>query len=207
MPAQELSAIANSLLSAAVGPNEDQLRASLDLLCYAAASLMSRGSSNDFSQAVLVLLSAQDNFSELVRSAYLDLLTAWVQVGPDASEYAEMLQQTEDLWARIASPYAVNWAVGVLEALLDAPCPDPARRALLARQFVDASRQFHARLSIRERVDLEALAHDFGLRSQKVEAADDETNLWRQLDGELVGIYSLLPRAAALLQNRLSQLC
>src|SRR5207302_1481432 len=106
----------------------------------AAASLMSSGSANDFCQVVLVLLSEQDNFSELVRSAYLDLLATWVQVGPGVAEYSEMLQQTEDIWARIASPYAVNWAIGVLEAVLDAPCPDPSRRTALATQLVDTSR-------------------------------------------------------------------
>ena len=58
---------------------------------------------------MLILLSEQDNFSEMVRSAYLDLFAAWLEVGGSADEYGQVLDQTLHIWNRIASPVAVAW--------------------------------------------------------------------------------------------------
>jgi hypothetical protein len=143
----------------------------------------------------------------MVRASYLDLLAAWFEVGPSAPEYGQMLRQTLDIWRRIASPVATAWAIGVLEAATDFPCPDQVTRTGFAVQLVDGVRQHYSRLTLRERVDVEALAAELGLPTQPIEAGDAERDIWTALNGKLVGIYSLLPRAAAHLRSRLAQLC
>ena len=207
LDSRQVTDVCDALLDATGGTNADQLRSSLDLLCSEAAVILSRGSVNDFCQVVLVLLSEQDNFSEMVRSAYLDLLAAWLEVGPSADDYGQMLDQTLDIWKRISSPVAVAWAVGVLEAATDLPCPDKARRTVLAVQLIDGARQHYSRLSLRERVEVEALATELQLGAQAVEAQEAERDVWSALDSKVVGIYSLLPRAAGYLRSRLAQLC
>jgi hypothetical protein len=204
---QQVSQVCDALLEATGGTNVDQLRSSLDIFCSEAAAILSRGSVNDFCQVVLVLLSEQDNFSEMVRSAYLDLLAAWLEVGPSAQEYSQVLDQTLDIWTRIASPVAAAWTIGVLEAATDLPCPDQVKRTVLAVQLVEGVRQHYSRLTLRERVEIEALAAELGLPTQAIEARDAERDVWTALNGKVVGIYSLLPRAAAHLRSRLAQLC
>jgi hypothetical protein len=207
LDSQQVSGVCDALLDATGGTNADQLRSSLDLLCNEASAILSRGSVNDFCQVVLVLLSEQDNFSEMVRSAYLDLLAAWLEVGPSADDYGQMLDQTLDIWKRITSPVAVAWAVGALEAATDLPCPDQARRTAFAVQLVDGARQHCSRLSLRERVEVETLAAELGLPAQAIEAQGVERDVWSALNGKVVGIYSLLPRAVGYLRSRLAQLC
>jgi hypothetical protein len=207
LDAQQTSQVCDALLNAADGLNADQLRASLDLLCHEAASSLSRGGANDFCQVVLMLLSVQDNFSEMVRAAYVDLLAAWLQVGPSSGEYAQMLNQTDNIWRRIASPIAVAWAIATLEIAIDSPCPDHAKRTAFAVQMLESLRQYRSRLSLRERVEIESLATELGLPAQTIEAQEPERDVWTALNGKIVGIYSLLPRAAEYLRSRLAQLC
>jgi hypothetical protein len=204
--AGEIDEVCDSLIEAAGGTNDDQLRSSLDILCNEAAAQLLRGFANDFCQTVLMLLAEQDNFSEMVRAAYLDLLAAWLGVGPPGVEYRKVLEQTTDIWNAIASPNAMNWAIGVLEAAADSSCPDEGARTTFAVGMIERARRLYARAGLRERVEIEGLATDLGLESQRIEASEVERNAWSELDGKLLGLYSLLPRAAATLGNRLVSL-
>ncbi|WP_435741655.1 protein DpdD [Nocardioides sp. SYSU DS0663] len=207
LEAGKVDELCDALLEASGGVNADQLRASIDVLCRETADSLAAGSTNDFCQAVLVLLSAQENFSEMVRLAYLDLFAAWLDVGPTASEYGDILNLTSEIWVRIASPNAINWCVSVLEVLADSPCPDDAKRTASAATIINSARQHVGRLSFRERIEVEGLAADLGLPALDVEPPSEERDVWASLDGKLIGVYSLLPRAAASLESRLRRLC
>lgn len=207
MESNSIQALCNALLDASGGTNADQLRGALDILCGEAAEVLSSGGANDFCELVLALLSDQENFSEMVRSAYLDLFSAWLGVGPSAREYAEVLAQAVAVWRRIASPLAVGWAASILEAATDSPCPDPETRTRIAVELVEDARRYFGRLGLRDRVEVESLAVEFGLPSRPVEAQEGERDLWSTLNGKMIGIYSLLPRVAVHLQYRLAQLC
>lgn len=206
LDAVEVSDICEALIEAVGGVNDDQLRASLDILCSEAVSQLERGSADDFCQAVLLLLSEQDNFSEMVRIAYLDLFIAWLGVGPSKAEYSKMIEQTSAIWKAIASPVAIDWAIGVLEAVTDLPCPDGPGRTVFAASMVDRTRQFYARSSVRSRVEIEMLASDLGLATREIQVPEAEESAWSELNGKLLGLYSLLPRAATLLGRRLATL-
>jgi hypothetical protein len=204
---QSLSKLCDALLDASGGQNADQLRACLDILCSAAAGILAQGQSNDFCLVVLALLSVQENFSEMVRNAYLDLLVAWLAAGPTVNEYNDVVDQTFAIWERIASPNAVDWANNVLEAMVDAPCPDVSKRTSTAVLMTEGARHHASRLSLRQQVEVEGLAADFGLPTREVDAPQDELDVWAKLDGKSVGIYSLLTRAEIYLKDRLSRLC
>ena len=204
---QHLVDISDALLEASGGTNADQLRACIDLLCRESARILSGGSSNDFCQVVLALLSEQGNFSEMVRSAFLDLFAAWLDAGPSEGDYVEVLDLTLEIWHRIASPNAVGWCINVLESVADSPCPDEAKRTGLAVQMIDGARLHSGRLSSRDRVEVEILAGDLGLPAQEIAVPKVERDVWAALDGKLVGIYSLLPRVETNLRARLAKLC
>ncbi len=207
LDSRQVTEMCDHLLEAVDGVNADQVRAALDLLCAQAVEVLFDGATSDFGQTILVLLSEQDNFSEMVRLAYLDLLNAWLEVGPSAGEYGLVLDQTYEIWTRIASPVAVSWALGVLEAVADLPCPDAARRTGIAVRMVNDVRQYYSRLALRERADTESFASELGLPVRAFDVPPSERDTWAVLNGKLVGIYSLLPRAAIYLRTRLAQLC
>lgn len=207
LEAHSVAALCDSLLESSGGTNADQLRSTLDLLCREAAVVLSAGGANDFCEVVLALLSEQDNFSEMVRSAYLDLFATWLGVGPSAHEYSEVLGQALGIWRRIGSPVAVAWAIGVLEAATDSPCPDNETRTRIAVEVIEDARRYYPRLGLRDRVEMESIAPELGLPALPIEALEGEREVWSALNGKVVGIYSLLPRAAAYLQSRLAQLC
>lgn len=205
--ALQLTRVCDSLLEASGGPNADQLRTCLDILCSEAADLLANGQPNDFCQVVLALLSEQENFSEMVRCAYLDLLSAWLAAGPTASEYAEVLDQTLAIWQRITSPNAVDWAISVLEAVVDSPRQNDSKRTSTAVAMIEGVRQYASRLTLRQQVEVEGLAADFDLPTREVKAPQEERAVWAALDGKSVGIYSLLAHAESYLRERLSRLC
>lgn len=205
--AQSLADVCDSLLEASGGTNADQLRTSLDILCSEAAALLAQGQPNDLCQVVLALLSEQQNLSEMVRNAYADLFAAWLAAGPSAREYGEVLDQTLAIWQRIASPNAVDWAINVLEAMVDSPCPMESKRTSTAVMMIEGVRQYTGRVTLRQQVEVEGLAADFDLPTREVSAPQEERDVWAELDGKSVGIYSLLARAESYLRERLSRLC
>lgn len=208
LDANQIEQVCDALLSAVGGPNDDQLRASLDICCREAVSQLIRGSSSDFSRTILLLLSEQENFSEMVRAAYLDLFKAWLEAGPSRSEYEEVIELTTKIWTRVRSPNAVGWAISILEASTDAPCPSSEVRGNFAAQVINEIRaRYHASISLRERAEVEDLAEQLGLPSQPIEASEVERDLWAKLNGKSVGVYSHLPRAKSLLESRLRRLC
>lgn len=204
--ADQISTICEALIEASGGTNDDQLRASLDILCNEAALQVVHGIASDFSQTILLLLAEQDNFSEMVRIAYLNLFSAWLNAGPGRDEYRKVLDQTIDIWNAIESPNAIGWAAGVLEAAADATCPNKEARTAFAVHLINRVRQLYGRASLRGRIEIESLAEDLGLPSLHVDVPDEERHVWSVLDGKLLGVYSLLPRAAALLGGRLTRL-
>ncbi|UBV16874.1 protein DpdD [Mycolicibacterium fortuitum] len=206
LPADEAEAVGDALLEAAGGVNDDQVRACLDLLCNEAAKLVARGSASEFCQTVLLLLAEQENFSEMVRIAYLDLFAVWLDSGPNSREYRKVLELTTRIWAMIASPIAVSWAIGVLEAAAISSCPDDSARTAFAVSTIDRARQAYGRARLRERVEIESLAEELRLPSRHVDIPDAERDVWSELDGKLLGLYSLLPRATMLLAGRVAKL-
>ena len=208
LSASQVDEVCGALVAASGGTNDDQLRATLDVLCREAASDLAEGSANEFCRTVLLLLSEQENFSEMVRAAYLDLFQAWLEVGPSKFEYAEVFELTTKIWLRVRSPNAVSWAISILEAAADAPSPDDATRTNLTVQVInDIRAKFTSMASIRERVEIEELAVHSGMPAQPIEVSEVERDLWAKLNGRSIGIYSLMPRAKSLLENRLARLC
>jgi len=207
LDADAVNQLADYLLEAPEGVNANQLRFSLDLLCTQATVILREGVANEYCHTVLILLSEEDNLSEPVRYAYADLFEAWLAAGPSESDYREVLNEARGVWNRIASRVALPWAITVLYALADAPCPDNASRTAFAAHLVAGARKHYARVGLRERVEVEFLADELGVGAIDIEIPQAEHDVWSTLDGRIVGIYSLLPRVVSSLRSRLERLC
>ncbi|SFB52860.1 hypothetical protein SAMN05216266_11699 [Amycolatopsis marina] len=208
LSAEELTEAASGLINGWTGANQDQIVTGLDILCQAAAETAGIGRAEEFCEAVLLTLAEQHNLNAPVRDAYLLLLERILEAGPAATRYGETIRGAAVLWRRIAAPIAADWGTGLADMLLDAPCPDPGARISVISEVLTRCQEFHRRLSPRQISELAAIGEECGLAHPSVPPEPDSTeSIWRALDGKVIGLYSLLPRAADSLRRRISLLC
>jgi hypothetical protein len=206
LPAQ-MNTAAEGIVNAWGNVNQDQLMAGLDVLCHTAATAAGSAFGAEFVDAVLLILAEQQNLTAPVREAYLHLLDRVLASGPSGQRYEEILTRTAELWRRVAAPVAVDWGLQLADLLLNATSPDEAARNVVVTEIVTKSRSFGPRLNLRQRSELEALAVEVSLPALPLPEPEQGDSHWKQLDGSVVGVYSLLPRAAELLRKRLAPLC
>lgn len=199
---------ADGVLSAWTGINQDQIVAGLDVLCRAAAEAALATPAAEFCDSILLVLAEQQNLSAPVREAYLVLLDQLLESGPTEARYRDTLQHAISLWRRISAPVAVDWGLGLVDILLNAPVPAADARVAVVTEVLNKVRDFQQRLNSRQNSELEALAEEIGLPVRQLPKPAEGVDLvWHRLNGTIVGVYSLLPRAAESLSKRLSRLC
>lgn len=212
-PLSDLSAgqvllVAEGVLGAIGSTNEEQLRAGLDILCRVAAGVVEAPSCAPFADMVLEFLAIQENLSAQVREAYVTLFEAILEAGPSATTYDIMLTRTTELWDRIKARQHVDWALEILDAAAGASSPAQDRRNAFGAAMLNYLRSLE-RLDLRQRVEIESMAPEFGLTASTVQQAvsADEVSMWSILDGSVVGLYSLLSHAVPRFTERLRALC
>ncbi|MGW6442604.1 protein DpdD [Lentzea sp. NPDC055074] len=204
----ESAAAATSLLEAWSGINQDQIAASLDLLCREAATNNSIGSSNDLSDAVLLLLSEQANLSSPVREAFLLLLERILESGPSESRYSDTLDLADRLWSQVAAVSSIDWAISLIDTIMAAPTPNEDDRISVITKILIKAQTYQQRLSARQLTELSALGEECGIQLNLTpQSIVEEESPWRALDGKIVGLYSLLPGVGISLRKRLYALC
>jgi hypothetical protein len=162
----------------------------------------------DFCDAVLLLLAAQKNLSAPVREAYLDLFDQILESGPSPQRYQTTLNHAVELWQQISAPTTVDWGISLIDILLLRPASEPSARINAVNAVITKARDFDQRLNLRQRTEIEVLAGEAGLPTRQAPTATTGADIiWRKLDGRMIGVYSLLPRAAELLARRLASLC
>ncbi|EWC64097.1 tgtA5 cluster protein 3 [Actinokineospora spheciospongiae] len=203
----QASAVAYALLDAWAGSNSDQVTASLDLLCQEAATPIANIA--EFRDVVLQILAEQGNLSLPVRNAYLELFGVILSSGPSAEQYEKSLEHALKLWDTISAPTAADWAIAIMDMMLEEPTPQPGMRLNAIHGLIGKLRNLSGqRLSHRQSVEIEALAEEVGLPARKIAAPVMSADVvWGRLNGTVIGLYSLLPHAARLLENRLLKLC
>lgn len=208
LPANQVSVVADEILAAVGSTNEDQLRASLDVLCRVAAEVVENPACAPFFETVLEILADQENISGQVRDAYVRLFEAVLGAGPSKSVYDEMLTKTTALWDLVRARQHVDWALELLDAVGGASAPDAGSRNAFGMPIIQYLRSME-NLGLRQLVEIESLAVEFGLPRLPVEVAVDaeEESVWKRLDGTIVGLYTLLSHAVPRFTSRLKELC
>jgi hypothetical protein len=202
------AAAANALLTGSGNANADQVGRSLDLLCELAKELTARMIGLDVVQVVLLVVSDQPNPSLQVREALRGLLEKLLESGPDADHYRDYATTSTDAWRKVQSRTTFDWALDIAELLISAPCPDPPARTQFVQALMFWAFGHTQQLDHRQLVLANVVAADVGLSDQLTLPAPDarQADVWGQLNGARIGLYSLLPNAASRLQTRLSEL-
>ncbi|MEV6876782.1 protein DpdD [Amycolatopsis sp. NPDC051128] len=208
LSSKQVEALAYNLLGAWEGANQEQILAALDVLCEEAATVTAVPHAAEFCDAVQVLLAEQNNLSGPVREAYLRLLDQVLAGAPTTERYIQAVAQAMNLWTRISAPTTVDWGIGLADLLLIHPSADLGVRVEAISAIVGKARDFGQRSSLRQRTEIELLAVEIGIPPRQLAPATTGVDVvWSRLDGQLVGVYSLLPRAAESLERRLKALC
>jgi hypothetical protein len=201
---------ANDLLDAAEGVNAVQVRAALDLICDLASASSQFAGASSFADAVLLVISMQDNPSAAVRNAFSALTADILATGPNAGRYRDLVMTAITLWERVRARDCVAWALDLADLLAASPAPDPATRASFVVSVGTGVADFAGRLAAHERVLLQGIANECGtaialppLPPGTVDATGD---VWALLSNKLVGLYSLLDGVGARFTARLREI-
>jgi hypothetical protein len=158
---------------------------------------------------VLLVLSADENPSALVRAAFFDLALQVIDSGPTRDRYADLVATAEELWRRVRSRETVPWVLDVIDLLAAHPAPDPAVRIAFVSTVGQTLWDFAERMPIDERELFESAAADCGVAlalppppAREAEADD----VWSLLNGKSVGLYSLLEGVGERFRARLQAL-
>ena len=191
------------------GINGDQVAASLDLLCAVASRSASELSQSAFLDAVMLILSTQENIGGPVRNAFNDLAWAFLETGPHRVGYEGLISAATVLWERIAAPQSIDWALELLDALAGHPAMSPDSATRFAMEIRTRCMPFIARFSPRQALSMRSLLEEFELPGWPDMPSPDseERDVWPTLDGASVGLYSLVAGAGIKLRAALDQLC
>jgi hypothetical protein len=197
-----------SLLEASSNANANQVRQSLDLLCTLARNLVGQMAGDPLVQAVMLVVGEQPNPSRQVQEALRGLLETLLDSGPDSERYDEYVALLDDAWEKVQSRSTFDWGLDIADLLISAPCPDPSTRARFIQALMTWALGHGQQLAHRQVVMANLLADQAGLGlSLEIEPnVLGEDNIWARLTGTRVGLYSLLPRAGSLLEERLREL-
>jgi hypothetical protein len=201
-------AAGTSLLEGASNVNADQVRLGLDLLCMLARDLVAQAAGDPLVQAIMMVVGEQPNPSRQVQEALRGLLEPLLDSGPHSERYAEYVALLGDAWKKVQSRSTLDWGLDIADLLISAPCPDPSSRARFIHALVSWAFGHRQQLAHRQAVVVNMLADQAGL-GVSLELAPSipaQDNVWRRLIGARIGLYSLLPRAGARLQERLGEL-
>lgn len=202
---------ANLLVASLDGPNGRQVAAVLDLLCEVGEGLARLPGCEVFLDAVLLALAAQDNLSNAVRGAFVALVVDIFAAAPDASRYREIVELASELWSRVRSADALNWALDLLDVFAASPSPEPDTRASFAWAIGTGVLPHAARIAPHQRTMLLDLAAECGVTLELPQAAppdpsDPTSDPWSKLTSRLVGLYSLLGGIGVRFRERLVSL-
>jgi hypothetical protein len=202
--------LAERLFEASSGPNRRVVGAALDVVIPLAARLIGQPIADPFVDAVLLVIADQESPSRIVLDAFLGLISDALESGVSAERYCDLLDASERLWQVARSRAALLWLLDLGEVFAAAACPDPdARRGMVERLAVSVE-PWTSQFRPHERLALEAIASECG--AVVVLAAEPPTDAdapdpWVRLEGQLVGLYSLLAGAGARLRDRVLRLC
>jgi hypothetical protein len=199
---------AEALITGSVNANADEVRSSLDLLCALAQRLTLTASGDSLVQAIVLIVSDQDNPSRQVREELRTLIELLLDAGPEASRYADYAGLARDVWLKVQSRAAFDWGLDIADLLAAAPCPDSSARLEFVQTLISWAHRHTQQLDRRQVIVANAVADEVGLATGLVsaEAATGPEDLWARLANARIGLYSLLPRAGTRLQERLARL-
>ncbi|MDQ3802284.1 MAG: hypothetical protein M3416_00275 [Acidobacteriota bacterium] len=146
-----------------------------------------------------------------------ELVMAQLSLGMDASKYAEVLSNAEDLWGRYASPSKVDWILDLIDSLVLYPSPAENRRGALLNFAANKFTQFARRIEPVQWNFLSLLARDLHqeelltliaeYEASVEESATAPVDALTYLTGKTVTIYTLTEAVAQRVRSIIQSVC
>jgi hypothetical protein len=148
----------------------------------------------------LILLEGNDGQEEL--DSVQRITGKLLESGIPASDYRDLINDLQELLARVGSPRYVDWVFDIVELFAQFPRPDKEAPLRLFFALQQIATQYRHRLRVDQWRGLELLAQDFDqfpaiselLAGQDEESGRDESNLVH-LANKSVAIYTLTESA------------
>lgn len=165
--------------------------------------------------SLLFLLIAMDETLSRVDLDLLAQLTGLlIEQGLSSDEYVLLINDLEDVQERISSYAYLPWGLDLSESLAALPCPSGAARDARLRLFMQIlgdTSTFSHRLSLHDVIPIEALAKDYGIGPEDLPlrhraGLNEFAAALPNLDGKMIGIYTLMESAGKRAKSALEQL-
>jgi hypothetical protein len=163
----------------------------------------------------VLALSTQGGDDDL--TLFNELMIAQLSLGMEASKYAEVLSNAEDLWGRYASPSKVDWILDLIDSLVLYPSPAEDRRNALLNFAANKFTQFARRvepaqwdflsLLVRDlhQEELLTLITEYGALAE--DAVISPVDVLTYLTGKTITIYTLTEAVAQRVRSIIRSVC
>ncbi len=157
-------------------------------------------------EMLFVVVAMGDGISSVDLDFLGQLLNILLSFGPSSAEYISILKDLEDVQDRVRSYANFSWSLDICETLAVSPVQsDAARAARLSffHRILGQAQTFAHRLGPQDFLLMELLAKDFEVDQSSLDPlkrADDAQKVNSpevDLDGKLIGIYTLAEAAGA----------
>jgi hypothetical protein len=161
----------------------------------------------------LLVLSTEGGDADLV--LFNELVIALLALGLNAAKYTDIIKCALDLWKLCASPKKIDWALDLLDILVLNPSPDQRAREQILFTVADSLRNFAGRIDEEQWKIFRSLVKDFKLEEafsgllpqEAVIEQENEVDIFQQLNGKSVLIYTLTETAALRVKSILEAAC
>ena len=155
--------------------------------------------------ALVLLLALDDHFGSEDWNLTQSLTTAILDTGVDAKVYRDLVNALEVIWSGRGETSRLDWALDLLDLLVDSPVPVPEARDGLFQAIYSTFRAQPRRISDEHRALFRLLCTDLHMEAvfaalPVLPAGDASARSFSgaaSLKGKIVGIYTLTVSAAA----------
>jgi hypothetical protein len=163
----------------------------------------------------VLTLSTQGGEDDL--TLFNELVMAQLSLGMEATKYADVLSNAEDLWGRYASPSKVDWVLDLIDSLVLYPSTAEERRSALLNFAANKFTQFARRvepaqwdflsLLVRDlhQEELLALIAEYGAPAEEATTTPADTLTY--LTGKTITIYTLTEAVAQRVRSIIQSVC
>ena len=180
---------------------------SADYLIQAIPSLLeafppgrARPAQRDLYTVLLQRLAIDPGNSTEQRETTLDLLDAILTLGTNPASYGDLIDYCQFTWEKAVSPAAVDWAIDTCYTLSHHPAPRKDLVMAFFQTVVARLRGWTQVLDTTARSSLRFVGEVLGLEVDSLlpepeSSAEESADPWLQLDGKVIGIYTLTESA------------
>lgn len=208
----QVDSAAEALIVASEAQERGEIHAVIGLVARLLAEETDRVASSSLRVAALMVLGEELDASALVRNALADLLSVILRSDPTANEYDDVVGALNAHWAGVRAFEAFDWLLDCADLLALHRSPDPRKREDFLASIVADGARFAHRIERHQAVLVNRLLEECEVEYLRDGEAwlelskSSDRDVWEAVTDKLIGLYSLLERAAQSFKSRVGDL-